>query len=631
VEHRAGEDRDGRAAPGEPGDAATGPRGGERRRAVEGLAAQPWRDLPSGLTGDRRPEVSLDCGWGRLVFGQTFDDFDRLAAVLADERPGRRDICLYTPDAHVLVSQHPSELFIDPSYTFRLRLEKYRPAVEPPRAVNVRLVHREGDPDAINQIYAKAGMVAAPVEVLRENQRSRTFTYLVAEDATTGDIVGTVTGVDHHHAVGGPEQGASLWCLAVDPQCSLPGVGEALVRTLAEHYITKGRTNLDLSVMHDNEPAIQLYEKLGFERVPILCVKRKNPLNEPLFTGDPDDIDRLNPYARIIADEARQRGIAVEVLDAEGGYLRLSHGGREIVTRESLSELTTAVAMSRCDDKRVTKRTLAAAGLRVPRARTAVGGADDHAFLAEVGSVVVKPARGEQGRGITVGVNDPDALDAAVEEARVHCPDVILEEYRPGRDLRIVVIDHQVVAAAVRRPATVVGTGRHRIDELIERQSRRRAAATGGESTIPLDGDTMAAVRAADHELDDVLELGAELEVRRTANLHTGGTIHDVTDVLHPALAEAAVAASRALDIPVTGIDLIVDAPDRPDHVIIEANERPGLANHEPRPTAERFVDLLFPTTSAIPRGWGPQPTPRHVPVGDHVPDGTGTPAGGAG
>ena len=31
--------------------------------------------------------------------------------------------------------------------------------------------------------------------------------------------------------------------------------------------------------------------------------------------------------------------------------------------------------------------------------------------------------------------------------------------------------------------------------------------------------------------------------------------------------------------------------------VIHEANARPGLANHEPQPTAERFVDLLFPLT----------------------------------
>ena len=53
--------------------------------------------------------------------------------------------------------------------------------------------------------------------------------------------------------------------------------------------------------------------------------------------------------------------------------------------------------------------------------------------------------------------------------------------------------------------------------------------------------------------------------------------------------------AARAIDIPVVGIDFMVRAPSEPDYVFIEANERPGLANHEPRPTAERFVDLLFP------------------------------------
>jgi len=83
--------------------------------------------------------------------------------------------------------------------------------------------------------------------------------------------------------------------------------------------------------------------------------------------------------------------------------------------------------------------------------------------------------------------------------------------------------------------------------------------------------------------------------VRRTANLHTGGTIHDVTSEVHPRLVAAAVAAARAIDIPVVGIDLMVRSPREPDYAFIEANERPGLANHEPQPTAERFVDLLFP------------------------------------
>jgi GNAT-family acetyltransferase (TIGR03103 family) len=255
--------------------------------------------------------------------------------------------------------------------------------------------------------------------------------------------------------------------------------------------------------------------------------------------------------------------------------------------------------MSRCDDKRVTRRICERAGLSVPRGRTATDEESDSAFLAEVGELVVKPTRGEQGQGITVGVTTPEELAAAVALARSYCPQVLLEERVDGEDLRVVVIGHEVVAAAVRRPASVIGDGRSTVLQLIEAHSRRRAAATGGESRIPMDDGTVATVRAGGYELDDVLPTGEELEVRRTANLHTGGTIHDVTDLLHPDLVTAAVRASRALDIPVTGLDFLVPDVTGAEHVLIEANERPGLANHEPRPTAERFVDLLFPETAA--------------------------------
>jgi SNF2-related domain len=121
--------------------------------------------------------------------------------------------------------------------------------------------------------------------------------------------------------------------------------------------------------------------------VPVM-VKRKNAINEPLFTHPPETVDDLNPYARIIADEAMRRGIWVEVLDAEAGEMRLSHGGRSVVTRESLSEYTSAVAMSRCDDKRLTRRIVAEAGIVVARGRLATFDEEDYSFLDEVGDVV---------------------------------------------------------------------------------------------------------------------------------------------------------------------------------------------------------------------------------------------------
>jgi len=157
------------------------------------------------------------------------------------------------------------------------------------------------------------------------------------------------------------------------------------------------------------------------------------------------------------------------------------------------------------------------------------------------------------------------------------------------------VINFRLVAAAIRKPASIAGNGRDSIIELIEAQSRRRQAATGGESRIPLDSETDRIIRAAGYTMEDILPEGQELQVRKTANLHTGGTIHDVTDSVHPELIDAAVAAAKAIDIPVVGIDLMVKSPNRPDYVFIEANERPGLANHEPQPTAQRFIDLLFP------------------------------------
>ncbi len=92
-----------------------------------------------------------------------------------------------------------------------------------------------------------------------------------------------------------------------------------------------------------------------------------------------------------------------------------------------------------------------------------------------------------------------------------------------------------------------------------------------------------------------MLENGREVMVRKAANLHTGGSIHDVTEIVHPRLVEAAITAARAINIPVVGIDFMVKDPTDPSYVFIEANERPGLANHEPQPTAQRFLDLLFP------------------------------------
>ncbi|KQQ82116.1 N-acetylglutaminylglutamine synthetase [Aureimonas sp. Leaf324] len=546
----------------------------------------------------RAPQANavVDCGWGRIVFAQTFAEAGDLARNLEEEGPDRRDIAFYVCDPHVLLAQAPQDLFLDPSHTYRLDLSRLPPAEREPHGFSVRPLGAAEETSAVNRIYRSRSMVPVDPDFLWRHRQDPVLTYLVAEDEATGAILGTVTGVHHGEAFADPENGSSLWCLAIDPQAAPPGIGEALVRALAEHHRAAGCATMDLSVMHDNEPAIALYERLGFERLPVFAVKRRNSINERLFTGSAAVEEDLNPYARIIIDEARRRGIHVEILDAKGGFFRLTYGGRTLRCRESLSELTSAVALSICDDKSVTRRLVEDAGVAVPE--QIVAGEEEAAIadlLARHGSVVVKPARGEQGRGIAVGLETIEAVRSGIEVAKRECERVLIEACFSGEDLRLVVIDFRLVAAAIRRPPCVVGDGRSTARELIERLSRRRAAATGGESRVPMDAETERTLKGAGYAWDDVIPEGETVTVRRTANLHTGGTIHDVTDIVHPRLVEAAIAAARAIDIPVCGVDFMVkDAREEP-YVFIEANERPGLANHEPQPTAERFVDLLFP------------------------------------
>ncbi|MDV3218046.1 N-acetylglutaminylglutamine synthetase [Mycobacterium avium] len=567
---------------------------------------------PPEMVDAMAKDVELELGWGRLIFGQTFANSQELAEALRREGPGRRDICIYARESHVVVAEAPTELFIDPSHTYRLRFTGKEKSLAPtPLGVTVRTLNDPIDADAMNRVYVRCGMVPAGVDVIWENhQHVPAVKYLLAVRDEDGAVVGTVTGVDHELLFNDPEHGSSLWTLAVDPAAGLPGVGGALTRALAEHFRSAGRAYMDLSVAHDNAAAISLYEKLGFRRVPVLAIKRKNAINEPLFSPPPETVDDLNPYARIIADEALRRGIWVEVLDAETGEMRLTHGGRSVITRESLSEYTSAVAMCRCDDKRLTRRLVSEAGITVPRARLATFDEGDFAFLKEVGEVVVKPTRGEQGKGITVGVtaeNGPDDLSAALARARAQYPDVLIEQRVPGDDLRLVVIDGRVVAAALRLPPEVIGTGEHSVRDLIAAESRRRSAATGGESRIPLDELTEATVAEAGWKLDDVLPQGTRLRVRRTANLHQGGTIHDVTAQVNSELCRVAVTAAEAIGIPVTGIDLLVPDVTGADYAFIEANERPGLANHEPQPTAAAFIDFLFPGHPGQPQAWTPE------------------------
>ena len=553
-------------------------------------------------TGPQQQDAVFDCGWGRLIFANTFQNPRKLARVLCEEEEGKRDIAVYLSEPHVVLSMAPQELFLDPSHHFRLLKSHYAPSATTFPGFTVRPLDSGRDARRINRIYRSRGMVPVSKHYFRTMEDSDEISLFVAEETRTGHILGAITLVDHAKIYADPNRGVSLWSLAVDPQAPQTGVGEQLVRYCIEKAFDRGCGRVDLSVLHDNEQAICLYEKLGFHKIPLFFLKNKSAINEKLYTG-PIPENLLNPYSMIIINEARRRGIAVEILDAKSNLFSLSFGGRTIHCRESLSDLTSSIALQICSDKALTHRVLKNHGLKVPAQAVAKDAESNARFLEQKGRLVVKPDQGEQGAGISVDLSTPEEVEQAVSWARQFSETVLLEEFITGEDLRVLVIKNEIVAAAVRRPPEVTGNGRLTLQELIQKQSRRRQSATGGESSIPLDDETRRCVTRQGYRLDSVLPVGERVSVRKTANLHTGGTIHDVTDGLNPKLAQACLQAAQVLNIPVVGFDLIVPDHEGADYHIIEANERPGLANHEPHPTAECFIDLLFPQTEIQSRG----------------------------
>ena len=217
------------------------------------------------------------------------------------------------------------------------------------------------------------------------------------------------------------------------------------------------------------------------------------------------------------------------------------------------------------------------------------------AFLRSHRPLVVRPARGQPGEGTTLDVRTPAELGPDIERARAVHERVLLEAQAEGQALSVLVIQGRVVAAVERRPARVVGDGEANIGELVQKQARRREAASAGEASLPLDDEVRQHVAAAGHTLADVLPAGESLVLRRTAWLRSGASVHDVTASLHETLRIAAEQAARAADVPVVAVEMLVPACDRPDYTILALDAEPGLAWYQGQPCAERFLEFLFP------------------------------------
>ena len=183
----------------------------------------------------------------------------------------------------------------------------------------------------------------------------------------------------------------------------------------------------------------------------------------------------------------------------------------------------------------------------------------------------------------------------------------MVEQFAPGDDYRLLVVGDRVVAAARREPAKVVGDGQHSIEELVRKVNedpRRGDDHATALSKIHLDAVALQVLAEQGFTPYCIPPAECRVLIRRNANLSTGGTATDVTDLVHPAVAARAIEAARVIGLDIAGVDVVAQDIGRPLEdqwgVIVEVNAAPGLRMHlepsagKPRPVGEAIIDTLF-------------------------------------
>jgi cyanophycin synthetase len=317
---------------------------------------------------------------------------------------------------------------------------------------------------------------------------------------------------------------------------------------------------------------------------------------------------RLGPSTRAIVTTAKKRNIPIRRLNRDS-LVQLGYGVRQCRICAAETDRTGAIAEAIAQDKELTRSLLQAVGVPVPEGRPVSGEEDAWCAAEELGlPVVVKPQDGNHGRGVATNLSTREQVVRAFAAARDEGSRVIVEQFIPGVDYRLLVVGDQLVAAALRAPAQVVGDGRSTIEQLIEeinRDPRRSDGHATVLSRIKLDAVALGVLADQGYAPESVPPAGVHVLIRRNANLSTGGTAMDVTDVVHPDVAARAVEAARVVGLDIAGVDIVATDISRPLEAqrgaVVEVNAGPGLRMHlepsfgESRPVGEAIVSMLFP------------------------------------
>ncbi len=357
------------------------------------------------------------------------------------------------------------------------------------------------------------------------------------------------------------------------------------------------------------------------EAVGIYAAKAAVKIAEALISGEPYDFEndiltmrklresvRFGPSTGSIIDEAIARDIPFIRINKDS-LVQLGYGKNQVRFRATMTDRTSSIAVDLASNKDETKRLLQDAAIPVAKGVCISMIEDLESSIKEVGfPLVFKPLDGNHGKGASINVKTLDEAIEAFHHAKKYSRRIIIEKFITGYDFRVLVINNRFIAAALREPANVIGDGKLTIEQLIEKENLDPRRGFGHENVlteISVDRETLDQLSKKNYTLETILKKDELCYLKGTANLSTGGTSTDVTDIVHPHNIFIAERISRIIGLDICGIDIMASNLSEPlettGGVVLEVNAAPGFRMHLapakglPRNVAAPVIDMLYP------------------------------------
>lgn len=290
--------------------------------------------------------------------------------------------------------------------------------------------------------------------------------------------------------------------------------------------------------------------------------------------------------AQVILEQLIESGVEVDLISKRFKLMRIVVNGKHSFIKGTSFSVNSQPSCIIANNKFLTKKVLLKANISVPKSYLANSAKQVREIIKDKNMFpcVIKPTKGAHGNKVYANIESEEELELVISNVfnKNKQLDVLIEEFIDGKDYRVIVVGQKVSAVMERIPAHVVGDGKSSISKLISIFNSNPLVGEKYEKPmckIKINGEVKRILKKKGLKFTHVLKKNEQLFIRQNSNISTGGIGKDATKEAPEAVKEAAIAAAQAIDIKISGVDVMYNHLNKKAYVI-ELNDQPGIDIH---------------------------------------------------